>query len=362
MKRVFQTFMYFSVSFFWWGRSVDKLTEDAKERLEGNVPPRPWWQDMTWLLADLLESDKDMLALANLLFAAYAFAASVAIAGCFGGLSDIEFTRLRERALKFLLLKLVILLAVVPAGLVARGLDACAWTMWFTIMGYMHLIIGVTKDRLELLSTYPPVGISKYVPPFVLLLLVLAHDCILAAQLWQHTEGPVKFAVWCLRMYDIVHTGLLGLKTLIRYSLYIVDMLFITPQEGENEDTGPWGPRDARSTVLFHIIFVFDMLIYALLLVVYLHVWILHGFTLGLLDTVLVLDIRSVLHALHGRVRQYTDYHKVTYTLNNLFQEASLEAMVDAGDCAICRNPMQTGKVLPCQHIFHLSCLRAWLQ
>ena len=85
-------------------------------------------------------------------------------------------------------------------------------------MGYMHLIIGVTKDRLELLSTYPPVGISKYVPPFVLLLLVLAHDCILAAQLWQHTEGPVNFAVWCLRMYDIVHTALLGLKTLIRDS------------------------------------------------------------------------------------------------------------------------------------------------
>lgn len=81
-----------------------------------------------------------------------------------------------------------------------------------------------------------------------------------------------------------------------------------------------------------------------------------------LLDTVLVLDIRSVGYALHSRIRQYTDYHKVTYILNNLFREASQQAMLDAGDCAICRNPMLSGKVLPCRHIFHLSCLRAWFQ
>ena len=88
----------------------------------------------------------------------------------------------------------------------------------FTIVGYMHLIIGVTKDRLELLSMYPPVGINKYVPPFVLLVLVLGHNCVLAVQLWERTEGKVGFAVWCLHMYDVIHIALLGLKTLTRYS------------------------------------------------------------------------------------------------------------------------------------------------
>jgi hypothetical protein len=31
-------------------------------------------------------------------------------------------------------------------------------------------------------------------------------------------------------------------------------------------------------------------------------------------------------------------------------------------DCAICRDSMDTAKKLPCGHMFHLTCLRSWLE
>ncbi|CAI5946035.1 unnamed protein product [Closterium sp. NIES-64] len=33
-----------------------------------------------------------------------------------------------------------------------------------------------------------------------------------------------------------------------------------------------------------------------------------------------------------------------------------------ADDCAICREPLSSAKRLPCGHLFHLSCLRSWLE
>ncbi|CAG8526061.1 2817_t:CDS:2 [Ambispora gerdemannii] len=40
--------------------------------------------------------------------------------------------------------------------------------------------------------------------------------------------------------------------------------------------------------------------------------------------------------------------------------ESELEEYND--DCAICRESMSCAKKLPCGHMFHLSCLRSWLE
>lgn len=364
MKLVFNAFTYFCFSIIWWGKRVGNISQNITDGDDIQGFRRSilsftcWSQDLKAVLDLADEAHYDILvALANVFFAVYALAGSVLIAGVLGGLSQYESVRARDRTIKFLLLKFVTMMAILPSGLVERRVDACLWTMWVTIVGYMHLIIGVIRDRLEVLATYPPVGCSKYVPPFILLFLVLIHNCVLGAQISEHAEE--KFALWCLRMYDIVHTALLGMKTLIRYGLFILDMWVSTSHQNDVE---PWGPQDSRSAVLYHTIFVFDMLIYALLLMLHGHIWYLHGLSLGLIDTVIFMDIRAVVIALHDRIKHYTNYCTVTYTLNNLFDEASSDQIAEAGDCAICRESMQSGKILPCQHIFHLSCLRSWFQ
>jgi autocrine motility factor receptor len=51
------------------------------------------------------------------------------------------------------------------------------------------------------------------------------------------------------------------------------------------------------------------------------------------------------------------------FLLKNRYATVSPEELAAFDDdCAICRERMQSAKKLPCGHIFHLSCLRSWLQ
>lgn len=52
-----------------------------------------------------------------------------------------------------------------------------------------------------------------------------------------------------------------------------------------------------------------------------------------------------------------------THSLDFTFPDATDKLlMVDDAECAICRDKLSAAKQLPCGHLFHLPCLRAWLQ
>ncbi len=84
----------------------------------------------------------------------------------------------------------------------------------------------------------------------------------------------------------------------------------------------------------------------------------LHGLTFQLIDAILFLDIRSIVVSLLKRVRTYLAYRDATHSLQHAYPDAS----ADQDPCAICMERMQAAKQLPCGHLFHLACLRAWLQ
>ncbi|PNH10052.1 E3 ubiquitin protein ligase RIN2 [Tetrabaena socialis] len=113
-----------------------------------------------------------------------------------------------------------------------------------------------------------------------------------------------------------------------------------------------------------------------------------------LTDAVLLLDTRIVLVSLLRRLRMHHSYRTATHRLNTAFcdvlpatlaAEAAAEAAAAAAaaggggggaapydcrtappssyDCTICMEEIAlVGKQLPCGHVFHLACLRAWLQ
>jgi len=52
-----------------------------------------------------------------------------------------------------------------------------------------------------------------------------------------------------------------------------------------------------------------------------------------------------------------------THSLDSTFPDATEKALLaDDAECAICRDRLSAAKQLPCGHLFHLPCLRAWLQ
>ncbi|GFY81815.1 RING/U-box superfamily protein [Actinidia rufa] len=63
------------------------------------------------------------------------------------------------------------------------------------------------------------------------------------------------------------------------------------------------------------------------------------------------------------RVADYIRYRKITSNMNDRFPDATPEEL-NASDatCIICREEMTTAKRLGCGHLFHVHCLRSWLE
>ncbi|KAF3685381.1 ERAD-associated E3 ubiquitin-protein ligase HRD1B [Capsicum annuum] len=63
------------------------------------------------------------------------------------------------------------------------------------------------------------------------------------------------------------------------------------------------------------------------------------------------------------RVADYVRYRKITSNMNDRFPDATPEEL-NASDatCIICREEMTTAKKLICGHLFHVHCLRSWLE
>jgi E3 ubiquitin-protein ligase synoviolin len=67
-------------------------------------------------------------------------------------------------------------------------------------------------------------------------------------------------------------------------------------------------------------------------------------------------------YAFQKRLSSFIKYLRLTQNLDQRFETATEEELAAAGDCLICREAMERGKKLPCSHVFHLDCLRMWLQ
>ncbi|AQL01625.1 ERAD-associated E3 ubiquitin-protein ligase HRD1A [Zea mays] len=63
------------------------------------------------------------------------------------------------------------------------------------------------------------------------------------------------------------------------------------------------------------------------------------------------------------RIADYVRYRKITSNMNERFPDATSEELdVSDATCIICREEMATAKKLLDGHLFHVHCLRSWLE
>eukprot|EP00597_Dinobryon_sp_UTEXLB2267_P012558 CAMPEP_0170127136 /NCGR_PEP_ID=MMETSP0020_2-20130122/20221_1 /TAXON_ID=98059 /ORGANISM="Dinobryon sp., Strain UTEXLB2267" /LENGTH=424 /DNA_ID=CAMNT_0010360459 /DNA_START=46 /DNA_END=1320 /DNA_ORIENTATION=+ len=73
-------------------------------------------------------------------------------------------------------------------------------------------------------------------------------------------------------------------------------------------------------------------------------------------------DVYAAYLSFVKKLLNFVKYLRLTRNLESRFPDATQEEIAAAGNCLVCREEMETGKKLPCGHIFHLTCLRTWLQ
>ncbi|XP_020699318.1 ERAD-associated E3 ubiquitin-protein ligase HRD1 isoform X2 [Dendrobium catenatum] len=77
----------------------------------------------------------------------------------------------------------------------------------------------------------------------------------------------------------------------------------------------------------------------------------------------LIRELYETFRSFRMRVADYIRYRKITSNMNERFPDATAEEL-NASDatCIICREEMVTAKKLRCGHLFHVHCLRSWLE
>ncbi|XP_020092836.1 E3 ubiquitin protein ligase RIN2-like [Ananas comosus] len=117
-----------------------------------------------------------------------------------------------------------------------------------------------------------------------------------------------------------------------------------------------------RGILIRNYSFLVDLVTLLMALGHYLMIWWLRGMAFHLADAVIVLNLRDLVTAIFKRIKAYIKLRKALSSLKRALPDALYEELCAYNDeCAICRGPMARAKKLSCSHLFHLACLRSWL-
>eukprot|EP00884_Botryococcus_braunii_P011641 jgi/Botrbrau1/20478/Bobra.145_2s0038.1 len=301
--------------------------------------------------AGTLDDITSRLLLNNAAFACFLLGAYSVKYAFLRYMTPYESKRMVERLLKFTVFKFVFLSTTFD--LVSMG-SGSKWVVWLLGVGYVKAMAGLARDRFESLMSSPSANLHTHARHAGPAGPAAAADAGVDAPLRAHVvpPHPHRAAVLDLRHCHpspwswgrpSPNTGCSSGRSGCRRA---------RERRSRGRAAGPssstwtwWGTLRHTCSGCLH----------------YLHLWCLHGFHFSVVDIVVFLDIRALCITLLSRIRVYMLYRKATHNLHQ-FRDASGAELEDADDCAICKESMQAAKVLPCSHIFHLACLRAWLQ
>lgn len=263
-----------------------------------------------------------------------------------GRLSLLEATNASERALSWLMIKTVAVAAL--HGDAADSAELLAWALWGVATGTLRVFTCLARDRFERQSSSPSVTTGEQARTGALVVVLAALDALLArAAVLVVSDGLTR----CLLLYDtlLVGTALLLLST--RFGAHVY------------EQAGGSAQLERRRHVQFIAEMALEVTSDLLALTYTCTLFWLHGLSFHLVDAILLLHVRALILSLSQRLSRFAGFLAVSRTLQKAFSDVP-EAVLAAIDevCAVCREPLDRAKRLPCGHMFHSLCLQRWLE
>ncbi|KAJ1961354.1 hypothetical protein GGI12_003295 [Dipsacomyces acuminosporus] len=297
------------------------------------------WCNVSWALAVLVSNKWHMLGLANALVATVSLVRKALIQLIFGRFTLNEVHHSYDRILNFVLFKVV----SVRATLDADWEDLAIWTIAYCCFGALYLIGGLARDHLEGLRLAPAQSGVRW-GLVGLMASLIACALGLGAVCWTFLR-PLFSILFIEALTILFDVG----QTLVKYAAYAWD----------SDSTEAW---EARSDAVLMCEFGTDICILVLTLFHYMHILVINGITLNIVSALVFLNIRSMANKLLRKVRKLVAFRKAVKSMKCRFPDASKEDIIRFNDrCSICREVLVTAKKLPCEHLFHRSCLRSWL-
>ncbi|PWA88485.1 RPM1 interacting protein 2 [Artemisia annua] len=279
-----------------------------------------------------------------------------------------ESRKLVERLVNYVIYKGTFIPLVIPPTKVQAGL----WSAWLTVLCSLKMFQALARDRLERLNASPSATPWTYFRVYCVLLLVFTVDAVwIRMCLLIYQAVPISYSsMFLLLFFEPLSIAFETLQAILVHGFQLLD-IWVHHSAGNATDSKISKLLDMsaagslwewKSVILRNVGFFLDIMTLLMALGHYVHIWRLHGMTFHLVDAVLFLNIRALLSAVAKRTRGFIKLRIALGTLHGALPDATSEEIQTYDDeCAICREPMAKAKKLSCNHLFHLSCLRSWL-
>lgn len=215
----------------------------------------------------------------------------------------------------------------------------------FTILLFLKCFHWLAEDRIDYMERSPVISIIFHMRALSLLLLLAFMDSYFVSHAYHNTliRGPSVQLVFGFE-YAILFTAVI--HVFVKYVLHAIDL--------RNEN--PWENKAVYLLYAELILGFFKVLLYLTFLTIMIKV---HTFPLFVIRP-MYLTIREFRKAFNDAVMS----RRAIRNMNTLYPDATAEELASGDNvCIICREEMHVScKKLPCNHIFHSSCLRSWFQ
>ncbi|KAJ1702309.1 hypothetical protein LUZ63_002088 [Rhynchospora breviuscula] len=315
----------------------------------------------------------------------------------FQKLYESETRKVLERTVNYLIYKGAPLSLVVPSN----ASQIFLWSSWLIIVCSLKIFESLARDRLERLNASPSVTPLKYLRVYSALSLVLGADLLwinLCSRIFKTYSSSLfllllfePFSIACetlqaimvygFQLFEIWRQHLMDRgddcfdlhRICKRLSVLtkgpggiLVSFLRVLGCKASNQGMNDWLSKGSvyewRSFLVRNCGFLLDIAAFATGLGHYLIICYLRGMSFHLVDAFLIMNMRALLSAIVKRIKAYVKLSRALRSLDGSLSDASYEEICAFNDeCAICRGPMSRAKKLPCNHLFHLGCLRSWM-
>jgi len=336
----------------WWGANdMDRLGLDSAEAAH--------------TLQALLQSSVVLALLGNLVVNFFLLITLSMKMIFFGQLSLVDTQKVVERLINYVLFKGLFLTWVVRPEL----MQIAVWLAWFSVLGFLKMFQGLARDRLERLNASPSATMFSHLRVYAVLLFVLLFD-LLWMQLCLLLFKDTGTSTFLLLLFEPLSIAFDTLQAIIVHGMQLLDTwqrqnLDVSARDlslQPSERSAAGAAWEWRGTVVRNCSFVMDIVSLLLALGHCVHIWWLRGLAFQVVDAILFLNLRALLSAISKRIKGFMRLRTAMTTLQGALPDATQdELLAYEDDCAICKEPMARAKRLPCAHLFHLACLRAWL-
>ncbi|CAI9289090.1 unnamed protein product [Lactuca saligna] len=203
----------------------------------------------------------------------------------------------------------------------------------------------LAQKRVEYIETTPTVPMLSHIRIVSFMGFLLLVDSLFLYNSVKYLIQTRQASVSLFFSFEYMILATTTISTFVKYVFYVSDMLM----------EGQW---EKKAVYTFYLELIRDLLHLSLYLGFFLVIFVNYGVPLHLIR-----ELYETFRNFKLRIADYIRYRKITSNMNDRFPDATPEEL-NASDatCIICREEMTTAKRLVCGHLFHVHCLRSWLE